>query len=390
MSQGFQIVLHRPDGSDVRHFDQDLVRLGWGNICECHVNERHAARKHAEIVRNPSGWTLHDLGSHLGTAVNGRRLPRHGSQSLASGDRIVLAPDAVEPALLEFRLPKPAPGPPSSAILGDESGTDSIVASIDLREMLDVLGRSGGEKRVAIELHAAAGKESPAAPGQSLSENTSQLPILGLFKSTGELLLTEDNLDGMLQQVVNLIGEHLPGRRGVVCTIDGTSGEIQPRRFSSEPEAGSREHGARSREQGGAAEADGMPPRPFLISRSILQEAVRSERALLVTSADDDPRFRSAASVREMGIRSAVCVPLYHDGHVAGVIYVNSQRETGPLTSRDLEVLTVLGLMVAAGISQIALRGDVARERALREPPRPLQFAPRGRADHEARAAAGG
>ena len=67
-----------------------------------------------------------------------------------------------------------------------------------------------------------------------------------------------------------------------------------------------------------------------------------------------------------MDIRSAICVPLYHQGYVTGVIYVDSQRDAGPLGNPDLEVLTVLGLMVAAGIAQISLRNDVARERSMR------------------------
>jgi adenylate cyclase len=112
----------------------------------------------------------------------------------------------------------------------------------------------------------------------------------------------------------------------------------------------------------------GCPARSLpLISRSILQEAVRVQRAMLVASAAEDPRFHEAASIRQMGIQSAICVPLYHQGHVAGAIYVDSQRDAGPLGNRDLEVLTVLGLMVAAGIAQIALRGDVARERSMRQ-----------------------
>ena len=88
---------------------------------------------------------------------------------------------------------------------------------------------------------------------------------------------------------------------------------------------------------------------------------------MLVASVADDPRFHSAASIQEMGIRSAICVPLYHQGQVTGVIYVDSQRDAGPLSSRDLEVLTVLGLMVAAGLAQISLRNDVARERTMRQ-----------------------
>ena len=109
------------------------------------------------------------------------------------------------------------------------------------------------------------------------------------------------------------------------------------------------------------------PRSSFLISRSILHEAVRVQRAMLVASVADDPRFHAAASIQQMGIRSAICVPLYHQGQVTGVIYVDSQRDAGPLSSRDLEVLTVLGLMVAAGIAQMSLRNDVARERAMRD-----------------------
>ncbi len=71
-------------------------------------------------------------------------------------------------------------------------------------------------------------------------------------------------------------------------------------------------------------------------------------------------------SIRQIGIRSAICVPLYHEGHVEGAIYVDSQRQFGALSGAELEILTVLGLMLAAGIVQISLRGEVARERAVR------------------------
>jgi adenylate cyclase len=87
---------------------------------------------------------------------------------------------------------------------------------------------------------------------------------------------------------------------------------------------------------------------------------------LLVASAPDDPRFVTAVSIRQIGIRSAICVPLYHEGRVEGAIYVDSRHQAVALSGDELEVLTVLGLMVAAGIAQMALRDDVARERAIR------------------------
>ena len=138
--------------------------------------------------------------------------------------------------------------------------------------------------------------------------------------------------------------------------IDPVSGEIQPLCFSGERErgrgagerrreeeqgAGSKRQSTGSREQGaGGGERStgivrscsplpaGYPlgGSPLLVSRSILQEAVRVQRAMLVASVADDPRFHAADSIRQMGIRSAICVPLYHQGQVTGVIYVASEQ----------------------------------------------------------------
>ena len=73
------------------------------------------------------------------------------------------------------------------------------------------------EKRATIEFHPsdAAGKglAAPDVAGQTLFETTSQLPVLSMFKSAAEVLLAHESLDEMLQQVVNLIAEYLPGRR---------------------------------------------------------------------------------------------------------------------------------------------------------------------------------
>ncbi len=296
--------------------------------------------------------------------MNGQRVVR---QRLRHGDRIVLAPDAAEPVLLEFWLPESSDSGPPQAILSEESGATSVVASIDLCELSKTLGESGRGKHPTIEQHPvnAAGKilAIPDAFGRSFFESTSQLPVLSMFKSAGEILLTQESLDEMLQQVVNLIAEHLPGRRGAVCMVDQASGEIQPRCFSQKRGAWGGGQGAWGGERGAES---GLQP-PFLISRSILHEAVRVQRAMLVASVADDPRFDAAASIQQMGIRSAICVPLYHRGQVTGLIYVDSQGDAGLLSSRDLEVLTVLGLMVASGIVQISLRNDVARERTMRD-----------------------
>ncbi len=212
MDQGFQLAFQTAEGPTVRHFNQDQVLLGHGGTCHV-VLDPPVERKHAEIVRDVEGWTIHDLRG--GVAVNDRRVTR---QRLADGDRIVLAPDAAAPALLEFRLSQFAAPTPPHVIVSDESGPTSVIASIDLRELSNSLEQSGGGQSSRIELCAGDTTNKllayPHAPGRSLFESTSQLPVLSLFKSAGEILLAHESLDGMLQQVVNLIVEHLPGPAG--------------------------------------------------------------------------------------------------------------------------------------------------------------------------------
>jgi len=86
---------------------------------------------------------------------------------------------------------------------------------------------------------------------------------------------------------------------------------------------------------------------------------------MLVTNAANDPRFREAVSVCQIGVRAAICVPLLHAGQIKGLIYVDSQRAADEFDAKDLEILSVLGLMTAGGVTQLALHADVARKRAM-------------------------
>ncbi len=359
MTDGFRLVFQSLGKRVVRSFDQARLVIGRSIVCDVVFDSSHLSRKHAEIVRDADGWSIRDLHSRHGVAVNGAVVAQ---QRLVAGDRITLAPQAAEPTLLEFQLADTAEQKPPQLSLGDAAGTTSIVASIDVPELAKALSKSG-----RVQAEASLIQAPLHVPAVTAVEGSSQLPALGLLKLAGEVLLAHENLDDMLQAMADLIGEQLPGRRAAVCMSDQASEELTPRCFSRNLQGDSRIFADNPESEMVKRLAKiRTVPRPFSISRSILQEAVRVRRALLVASAPDDPRFVTAASIRQIGIRSAICVPLYHEGRVEGAVYVDSQRQTAALTAGELEVLTVLGLMLAAGIAQIALRGDVARERAIR------------------------
>src|SRR5271165_1625394 len=149
VGEAFQLVFQVAEGLVVRQFDQARVVLGRSIVCDVVFDSPHLSRKHAEIVRDTNGWVIQDLQSRRGVAVNDQSVAR---QRLTHGDRIVLGPDTAEPTLLEFRLPECIDPTPPQAILSDETGPTSIVASIDLHELSNTLSQSGRGKRSPVEL----------------------------------------------------------------------------------------------------------------------------------------------------------------------------------------------------------------------------------------------
>ncbi len=361
MAEGFQLVFQLDGKKVVRAFEQARVVIGRSMVCDLVFESPHLSRKHAEIIREAEGWSVRDLQSRHGLAVNGDVIE---SRRLAPGDQIALAPAAAEPTLLEFRPLDFVECVPPQVFLGDNVDTTRIIASIDLHEMANTLRKSGRLAPIAL----APRHDTPPsahAPTPTTFETSPHLPAMALLKSAGEVLMAHETLGDMLQPMVDLIGAHLPGRRVAMCLSDPSSGELAPRCYSREPGTVPVVASAKSELSSSSAHNEPIAP-PFAISRSIIHEAARVRRALLVASAPDDPRFLAAVSIRQIGIHSAICVPLYHEGRVEGAIYVDSRRQVAALSGEELEVLTVLGLMLAAGIAQIALRGDVARERAIR------------------------
>jgi hypothetical protein len=62
--------------------------IGRSRDCEIVLDDVGISRRHAEIRPGRQGWTIEDLGSTNGVAINGRDI--HGVQALQPGDRVDL------------------------------------------------------------------------------------------------------------------------------------------------------------------------------------------------------------------------------------------------------------------------------------------------------------
>jgi adenylate cyclase len=97
-----------------------------------------------------------------------------------------------------------------------------------------------------------------------------------------------------------------------------------------------------------ASEPQGSPPR---ISETVVAAAAQSRAGLLTLDAQQDLRFSGSQSVIAQGIRSCLCVPIWADNRILGMLVLD-RGFVDPFTADDLELVTVVGYQAALAIER--------------------------------------
>jgi sigma-B regulation protein RsbU (phosphoserine phosphatase) len=106
----------------------------------------------------------------------------------------------------------------------------------------------------------------------------------------------------------------------------------------------------------------------FQVSRGVVERVAREGKPTLTSDAQNDAWLGSRTSVRILGLRAILCVPLAVRGVPLGVIYVDNRLQVGIFSPQDLEMLTGIADSAAIAIEnarlyQIAVeKGRMERE----------------------------
>ena len=100
------------------------------------------------------------------------------------------------------------------------------------------------------------------------------------------------------------------------------------------------------------------------LSRSVARRTIESGEAVLSTDAADDARFAAAASVRDLKIRSVLCVPLKIQSEVVGAVYLDSRLDRGVFGEVDLERARLLADQAAIALDTARLLARIDEQRA--------------------------
>lgn len=336
--------------------DQPVVTLGRSPDCNVVFPDSvpGMSRHHATISRDERGWKIVDAGSRNGTFVNRAPVKR---QYLQDGDQINLGPlpmtfNVMIPVAERSDIVKTSDASDMVEITddtgGEESARPNVSLSIKLSDMSKTLGSPGPSDSLGTKLGSMEeGLYDMNESSDSAIEKSTSGKAWGikLFSQIGNALLTSTDLDSMLGRILELVFSNVPAQRGLICMC-APSGQLQP-------------VAVRTRD-------DRSQPK-VKISLSIANEAIESESSLLVADVATDERFARQQSIRMLNIRSAMCVPLYREGHVDGLIYVDTQSWEEPFSGDHLDVLTALSLFSAVAIEQGRLRDEIIAEQKKRE-----------------------
>jgi serine phosphatase RsbU (regulator of sigma subunit)/pSer/pThr/pTyr-binding forkhead associated (FHA) protein len=319
-----------PHAGGVFQLERESAVLGRHPDCDIVLDSGAVSRQHARILRIDNAFFIEDMQSRNGTYVNGRQI-RERFQ-LDDQDRITLC-DVVLVFKDERRQPPPPHGIEAqskttpirdTATVND---TGALLIDDEPEESSSTVMQRVNVSSGASSLHF---EQNPQAKLKALME---------ISMSLGRALSVQDVLPKVLDSLFTIFPH---GDRGVIVLRDGPSGKLIPRAHKHR--------------------------RPDLvdtvrISRTLVKGVMESKEAILSADASSDKRFAASESIVDFHIRSVMCAPLVtNQGHVTGVIQIDTSDQRNRFTRDDLEVLASVACQAAVAVENAELHETAVRD----------------------------
>jgi len=288
---GFRLIVHgaEPEKSRFKLSSKQMV-IGRAPNVDILLSGHSVSRHHAKIWVENDSVVLEDMHSLNGVYVHGKPVMR---TNLHPGDQFVVGRTIIE------------------------------VASVDTNTT-----------GVSISFDASA-----TLYQKMMDKDANRFPIL--YK-TVQLLGSVLDIDDLMKQILEVIFEAVPARRGFVLTVPQNGKDAVVRAMLSSD-----------------GEGEGPP-----LSRAVVDRVMNARESVLTHDAQDDIRFDSTESIKGHSIRAAMCVPLCGRQSIEGAIYVDSGRSTQSFTKNNLQLLTVIGHIVGIAVENARIiRENLERER---------------------------
>lgn len=287
------------------------------HLCDIFGGNETVSHHHARIDRVHDQFILSDTDSYNGTSINSKEI--NEPTVLHDGDLIAICK-------WRFRF---------DLTIKPDGGSGG-----DTKDDADHRGESSVESRLDVD-----------EDGSSSTHNTTSAAIrlkalLGVLTALGNTLNIEELLGGLLAELLKVFPA------ADTCQVWLRANPTESSRVAFDRMA--------------VVHREPNNPHSHL-SKTIVAEVLKTKQAILYSDRDGNRIVNNSDSVRELGMRSAMCVPLLAEGEVLGVMQVDTRRPKDRFHKDDLEILTGI-----APLFNLAIRHSQLHERLLRQ--RTLEF----------------
>ncbi|MDG2384676.1 MAG: SpoIIE family protein phosphatase [Pirellulaceae bacterium] len=289
----------------------DTQTLGRSPDCHIVADGGAVSRVHARLKRLGETFFVEDMRSRNGTFVNDQ--PISGEHRLQPGDVIRVCDIS-----FTFHSANQTEDSKSSnkAILFDdtqESSPSTIMSKVDL----------------SLE---------NGSVHSSASADVKLKALLEITKSLGKSVA----LDQVLPQVLkSLFRIFIQADRGFII-LKNEKGELETKWSKVRHES----------------------QQTFRISKTILDEVIRSKQAILSADAAEDSRFEMSQSIADFHIRSMICAPLVNSEHeVIGAMQIDTDNQRNRFREEDLEVLASIATQAGIAIDNAQMHESALLQR---------------------------
>jgi serine phosphatase RsbU (regulator of sigma subunit) len=289
---------------------KERISIGRSEDNDIPLSDPFSSGHHAFIFPTDGGFAVRDNGSKNGTFLNGKRI--RGEAELKKGDEILAGST-------RFIFDK--------ELSSNVELTEAVLPSRNINTVIhlrDILKAPDIETTIQNLI-------TPADYVKIKSDYKS----MAVLNEVSKALVLHQPLSELLERIMELISSYMPMDRGIMMIKEGNPAQLIPKviRINNK----------------------NLARQKILVSQSIVNLVLDKHSSVLTTDAQADPRFMSKDSVIKSNIHSAMCVPLWNNKEIIGVIYSDRISLLDQFTEDDLRLLTLLSNLAAIKIENSLL-----------------------------------
>ena len=265
---------------------------------------------HAFIYPKDDSYVVRDNNSKNGTFLNGKKV--QAEIELKKGDEVLIGSTRI---IFDDRLST------NVEMLEATSPTTNINTIIQVEDVL---------KKSEIDTTL----KATFAP-VDMEKVKTEHKAFSVLSEVSKALILHKPLSELLDNIMDLICENLPMDRGILMLKEGNPPQFIPKvvRINN----------------------DSLKNKRIQVSQSIINMAVNKNSSVLTSDAQADSRFKAQDSIIRFNIHSAMCVPLWNNRDIIGIIYSDRISLLDNFSDEDLKLLTLLSNLAAVKIENARL-----------------------------------